>query len=256
MQDAHFLRPSLTKLIIQELQQGDSLNLYGESGIGKTRLLEDIRNAKIPDTTVISVSFRGFQNNCAGFCKAIWAESEIHGKPPKLFNETIKQIVEKGKYVFLLIDDFQAILKNPDIDPDYNQDFVNALNSVKNMSGISMLAVSNEIANTLILFINKEPQSSVLHLEPIKADELSQDEILRELNRRFKKAKLSDEDKTTLASFLNNQEQNYELLKYIDTKIMTNADAALKFIKRLKHWHKEFSSAPIKWVLKLLRNQE
>ncbi len=30
MQDAHFLRPALTKHIIQRLQRGESLNLFGK----------------------------------------------------------------------------------------------------------------------------------------------------------------------------------------------------------------------------------
>jgi len=240
MQDLHFLRPTLTKYIIQRLQRGDSLNLYGEPGIGKTRLLEDIRKASLSDTLVILVSFRGYQHSCAGFCRAIWAESELQGKPPASFNEMIEQIAEEGKQVFLLIDDFQYILKNPDIDADYNQDFVNALNAVRNMSGVSLLAVSNEPINNLILFINKEPRTSVLNLNPIKADDLLQADILTELNRRFKKGKLSDDDKNRLASFLNDHEQNYDHLNYIEAKIITKSDAALNFEKRLKRWHKEF----------------
>jgi hypothetical protein len=254
MQDLHFLRPTLTKHIIQRLERGDSLNLYGKPGIGKTRLLEDIRKAKLPDTLVILVSFRGYQHSCAGFCRAIWAESELQGKPPASFNEMIEQIAEEGKQVFLLIDDFQYILKNPDIDADYNQDFVNALNAVRNMSGVSLLAVSNEPINNLILFINKEPRTSVLNLNPIKADDLLQADILTELNRRLN---LSDEEKTLLASFLNDHEQNYDILKYIDTKIMTKADAALEFGKRLNRWHKSFKKerrpTRIKLALKLQR---
>ncbi|GEM_PF-3218994 len=35
MQDTHFLRPALTKHIIQRLQRGESLNLFGKPGIGK-----------------------------------------------------------------------------------------------------------------------------------------------------------------------------------------------------------------------------
>jgi ABC-type lipoprotein export system ATPase subunit len=60
MQDTHFLRPALTKHIIQRLQRGESLNLFGKPGIGKTRMLEDIRDAKIDKTFVIIVFFRGY----------------------------------------------------------------------------------------------------------------------------------------------------------------------------------------------------
>jgi len=255
MQDSHFLRPTLTRLIIKRLQNGDSLNLYGKPGIGKTRLLEDIRKAKISDTLVILVSFHGYQHSYAGFCRAIWAESELQGTPPLSFNEMIKQIAEKGKQVFLFIDDFQYISNNPDIDPAYNSDFINALNTLKNMSRVSLLAVSNELLNNLILFINKEPQTSVLNLEAIKTDELLQEDILKELNRRFKKGNLSDDEKNLLASFLNDHEQNYDLLNYIEAKIVTKSDAALEFRERLIRWDKEFKKerrpAPIKQAFKL-----
>ncbi len=73
MQDAHFLRPALTKHIIQRLERGESLNLFGKPGIGKTRILDDIHDAAEPDKTfVIIVPFHGYANSYQGFCEAIW----------------------------------------------------------------------------------------------------------------------------------------------------------------------------------------
>ncbi|MDM8544207.1 hypothetical protein QUF90_24280 [Desulfococcaceae bacterium HSG9] len=77
MQDSHFLRPAITALVIKRLQRGESINLYGEPGIGKTRLLEDIRQSGLADTHIISVSFRGYQYSYDGFCKAVWTEADL-----------------------------------------------------------------------------------------------------------------------------------------------------------------------------------
>jgi len=38
MQDTHFLRPALTKHIIQRLQRGESLNLFGKPGFLLNRI--------------------------------------------------------------------------------------------------------------------------------------------------------------------------------------------------------------------------
>ncbi len=61
------LRPTLTELMVQRLGRGDSINLYGQGGSGKTRLLEDIGKLHLPDTQVVYLSLKGLQFNFAGF---------------------------------------------------------------------------------------------------------------------------------------------------------------------------------------------
>ena len=68
------LRVSVQTLV--RLKRGDSINLYGEWGIGKTRLLEDIKYAEIEDTCVILV---GFQKRYNQFCKDIFLKNGRFG---------------------------------------------------------------------------------------------------------------------------------------------------------------------------------
>ena len=68
MNESHFLRPDFSSLVINRLHRGQSLNLFGSPGIGKSRLLEDIEKAAIPDTRMIHVSFKGYQYSYQGFC--------------------------------------------------------------------------------------------------------------------------------------------------------------------------------------------
>ncbi|MCP4349601.1 MAG: hypothetical protein GY795_29320 [Desulfobacterales bacterium] len=239
--DTHFLRPALTKLVIQRLQRGDSLNLFGEPGIGKTRLLDDIYDSGLKNTIITKVSFRGYQNNYEGFCRAICSE----GRFQKISSTSLSEIIEEfqmveGKQDFILIDDFQYLPENPDIDPAYNQQFIDNLNSIKNASGVSLLVVTQKPVNNLIIFINKQPVTSVLNLDFIEVTQLQHGEIRNELDRRFEQGVLDEQEKIILCSHLNEQGGNYELLKYYEVKILTNADVAMDFTRRLRKWNKDF----------------
>ncbi len=239
--DAHFLRPALTKLIIQRLQRGDSLNLFGEPGIGKTRLLEDIRNSGLKNTIITPVSFRGYQHSYEGFCRAIC----IEGRFQKISSTSLNEIIEEfqkieDKQDFIMIDDFQYLPENPDIDPAYDQQFIDNLNSIKNASGVSLLVVTLKPVNNLIIFINKQPVTSVLNLDFIEVPPLQHEEIRKELDRRFGQDILDEQEKILLCSHLNEQSGNYGLLKDYEVKILTKADAAMDFTRRLRKWNKEF----------------
>ncbi|MCP4109152.1 MAG: hypothetical protein GY749_27090 [Desulfobacteraceae bacterium] len=153
--NTHFLRPSLTKLVIQRLQRGDSLNLFGE--IGKTRLLDDICNTGLKNTIITKVSFRGYQNNYEGFCRAICSE----GRFQKISSTGLSEIIEEfqmieGKQDFILIDDFQYLPENPDIDPAYNQQFIDNLNSIKMHPECLCWWLLRSRLIILIIFINKK----------------------------------------------------------------------------------------------------
>ena len=252
MNPSLFLRPALTNVLVQRLNRGDSLNIYGEPGIGKTRLLEDIRGEAPPRTLVVSVSIRGYQYSYGGFCRAIWAEARQEGEAPPTFDKVVDGLARKADRVFLFIDHFQAILSNPDIDPAYDQGFIDTLNAVKNKSNMSLLLVSSHPINTLILFVNKAPKTSVLHLDPIKVGSLSQEEIFAELDR-----KLPDFDvdhRYWLASFLSDHERHYDLLNHMITQIAMDEAAQKDFRKKLQAWHKDFQQAhnpaPMKRMVK------
>jgi len=235
----HFLRPSFTEYLIQRLQRGDSVNLYGESGIGKTRLLEDILNADLKDILVIYISFKGYQNSYKGFCEAVCSKTGLKGNPPENLNQIIEELKKQGKQIFLFIDDFKYFPNNTEIDTAYNQSFIDSLNSVKNTAGVSLAVVTEKPINNFIIFISKQPLLSALNLTPLKIEPLQHKELVNEINRRFKGI-LKQKEKTLLASCLNQMTNNYEVMKYYEFKILTKADAGLSFDKRVDKWHNNF----------------
>jgi len=151
----YFLRPALTKLVIQRLGRGDSLNIHGGVGFGKTRLLEDIKNAGLEDTSVVLVSFKGYWKSLDGFCKALWKSRGLFSETPDGFTEIVDRLNRESKRVFLLIDDFHYLFDNAGIDAKYDQSFWDSINAVRNTAGVSLLAVTRKPANGSLVFIDK-----------------------------------------------------------------------------------------------------
>ena len=227
----HFLRPTMTRYIIQRLERGDSINLYGPPGAGKTRLLEDIRDSGIEGICIAVVSFRGYCASYGGFCRAVAAAGGIIGKTPAGMSAVVQELTKTGKSVFLLIDDFQYLPENPDVDPRFDQLFIEALNCIKNMPGIS-----------LILFIKQKPVTSVLNLDPVEVAPLSNDEILTEIVRRFPPGVLEKGETAQLSSHLNGQERIYEVLEYYEPKILSKSSRGLDD-EMLQVWLQQFKKA-------------
>lgn len=252
----HFLRPTMTRYIIQRLERGDSINLHGLPGVGKTRLLEDIRDSGIRGICIAVVSFRGYCASYDGFCRAVAAAGGIIEKTPVSMSAIVQELTKTGKPVFLLIDDFQYLPENPDVDPRFDQRFIEALNCIKNMSGISLLAVSLKPLHTLTLFIKQKPVTSVLNLDPVEVTPLSNDEIHNELVRRFPPAVLKKGETAQLSSHLNGQERIYELLEYYEPKILSKRSRGLDY-KMLQVWLQQFKKAqkksPTKRMTRLIK---
>ncbi|MBW2663340.1 MAG: ATP-binding protein [Deltaproteobacteria bacterium] len=238
----HFLRPEMTRYIIQRLERGHSINLHGPPGLGKTRMLEDIRDGGIEGICVTFVSFRGYCASYGGFCRAVAAAGGVTGKTPDSMSTVVQELTRTGKSVFLLIDDFQYLPENPDVDPRFDQRFIEALNCIKNMSGISLLAVSLKPLHTLTLFIKQKPVTSVLNLDPVEVTPLSNDEIHNELVRRFPPAVLKKGEAVHLSSHLNGQERIYEMLEYYEPKILSKSSRGLDD-EMLQVWLQQFKNA-------------
>lgn len=252
----HFLRPAMTRYIIQRLERGDSINLHGPPGLGKTRLLEDIRDGGIEGICVAFVSFRGYCGSYGGFCRAVAAAGGVTGKMPASISAVVQELTRTGKSVFLFIDDFQYLPENPDVDPRFDQRFIEVLNCIKNMSGISLLAVSLKPLHTLTLFIKQKPVTSVLNLDPVEVTQLLNDEIHNELVRRFPPAVLKKGEAVHLSSHLNGQERIYEVLEYYEPKILSKSSRGLDD-EMLQVWLQQFKKAhkksPFKTISRLTK---
>jgi len=242
MKQTHFLRPNFAKFVIQKLQNGESLNIYGNPGTGKTRLLEDIRNAGIKNAHVCVVSFQGYQHSCHGFCKALSLGIDDTDTASDL-DAAIEKMKKIKRHIFLLIDDFKYFPDNSSLDKSYDQRFVDSLNSIKNRPGISLLVVTEKPLNQFTIFIKGKARTSILYFKKHETDALSHEEIENEIKKRFGKNRLSGPHATLLATHLNEKKRNYALLEFYEKKIRENRDSELKFDLRLEKWNKEFKKS-------------
>ncbi len=238
----HFLRPELTRLVIQYLERGGSLNLHGPTGMGKTRLLEDIAGAGLEGARVVLVSFRGYSANYGGFCRAIAAAGGLSGETPGSMSAVVDELTRAGAPVFLLIDDLHYLAENPEIDPRFDLLFVEALNNIKNTPGVSLLTASLKPMGALTIFIKKKPTTSVLDLRPIEAASFTTREIRAELERRFPRNILDIPGIVRLSNHLRARENPYGLIEYYEPKILSKDGPGLDD-EMLEIWRGEIKKA-------------
>jgi type IV secretory pathway ATPase VirB11/archaellum biosynthesis ATPase len=79
----HCLRKEFTRYIIEQLiDKRQSINLVGEKGTGKTRLLEDIRDCKLAGVKVILVDLKAHVNTYSGLLREIHRQLGLKEKVP------------------------------------------------------------------------------------------------------------------------------------------------------------------------------
>ncbi|MCP5053115.1 MAG: hypothetical protein GY940_38465, partial [bacterium] len=79
----HCLRKEFTAAVIHSLiQQRQSINLIGEKGSGKLRLLEDIRDCKLSGIRVVLVDLKAYAAGYSGLLREIHAQLQAKGDVP------------------------------------------------------------------------------------------------------------------------------------------------------------------------------
>ena len=69
------LRPNFTLKIFEKLKNGDSINLIGKEGIGRSRLLEDVKKlAKTEDIVILIVDLKSCFYNSKSFKKQFYQQ--------------------------------------------------------------------------------------------------------------------------------------------------------------------------------------
>jgi hypothetical protein len=185
----HCLRKEFTRYIIERLiDKRQSINLVGEKGTGKTRLLEDIRDCKLAGVKVILVDLKAHVNTYNGLLceihRQLGLKEEVPGKLDRLFDG-----LEKEPVLYLVfLDNYDALLGNPDMDyKGYNVDFFNDLDFIREKDNISLLCTTCKVHNSLPVYIDKKSyRNSWLTLEIENLPALSLDQIPGELARQVR----------------------------------------------------------------------
>ncbi len=241
---AHCLRPNFTRnLFYALLDRHRSVNLIGPPGCGKRRLLEDLRDCKPPDTLVLLVDLRAYKQSYAGFLGDLWRQfPHPTGKAPQELGKLVTKLEDSGQRVLLLLDNFDALLDNPDIDPKFDARFHDHLNSLKNHSRMALACVTVKPHDRSVVLVGGQPHgTSWLDLEKCPLPDLGRSELRAEIDRR--QPGLDADTAAAIVETVHSRERAYDLLDAILNKWANQEDAGLRVRKRLKKWVKQLDAA-------------
>lgn len=241
---AHCLRPNFTRNLVHALlDRHRSVNLIGPPGCGKRRLLEDLRDCKPPDTLVLLVDLRAYKQSYAGFLGGLWRQiSQPNAKTPQELGKLVAKLEDSGQRVLLLLDNFDALLDNPYIDPKFGVQFHDHLNSLKNHPRMALACVTVKPHDQSVVLVGGQPHgTSWLDLEKCPLPDLVRPELRAEIDRR--QLGLDADSATMIVEAVRSRERAYDLLDAILNKWANQEDADLRLRKRLKKWVKDFDAA-------------
>lgn len=235
----HCLRPVLTERVVQLLQRGRSINLIGGENAERRRLLGDIQQMTFPETTILPVNMKKYRHTYDGLLRELWTLLGRDGDKPDNISALIERYEEQDGRLFILMQNFDALLGTPDLDPRYNVTFYDALNYVKNRPNIALACATQQPHDQSVVFVEGKPlRTSWIDLEPVRLPALTHTEIVLEVKRRLPDMYM--QERSAVIDALREHETPYKLLSYLSEKYLNRENAELVFQKRLKLWLKQF----------------
>jgi|GEM_PF-936392 len=248
------LRPSYTGKIIRLLEQGKAVNLIGTQDQGAGRLLEDIRDAHLNQegyehVMVVLIDMLEYRRNYTGFKRELGRQLgydfKLQGqyKLTNFINDATQLVAHSNNpsTVYLLLDHFDAILDNPNIDHAYNMDFFNNLNAMRH-ANVRLVCVTEAPHDTSLVFGEGKPQGvSTLTLEKDYLRKLSQTEVQHEWERLCsrKHSYLEPEDCKPYRADIQKHLSAYTFLKFVFDRLLypeEGKEQAWSPTKQLSHW--------------------
>lgn len=234
---AQCLRPLFTENLVKDLQAGISLNLVGDPGQGRWRLVEDLQKCSLENMLILAVNMKSYKRSYPGFVEALWQQlDEATGRGD--LGQLLTTLEQHQQQVIFWLHDFDAILDNIEIDPLYNLQFIDSLNSIKNHHHWSLVCVTPMSYRNYVIFIEGKPLVSPLDLTPKAFPELTFEEIRFELKSR--NLSLSSEELAQVTKAIHGQEMSYQWLSAITDNLRNQIDTDLSLSEQLKKWKKKF----------------
>jgi hypothetical protein len=238
---AHCLRPTFTAKLAKLLEQGRSINLIGESGQGRGRLLEDLQGMAGQDVLWLMVNMKTCRSSFAGFLTQLWEQTGMDGLRPADFGRLTRRFEKAERRVVFLFHQFDAILDNPDGDPRFDVKFLDGLNALHNRGMALVCVTARPYTDYLLVSGNQVHKGSTLDLakEPVPA--LSSHEVDVELERL--QLSLNAQELVQLASSLLQHARPMALLEQVRRRVDNGEDKDLPFFQRLERWRQELDSS-------------
>lgn len=245
------LRPDFTELIFQKLFNGFSGNVYANEGQGKTQLIDDLIIKTSDSAKIVRINMKSYFDSYAGFMRDIGnqigiATSQATDEIGVLFTRHIQESTGK---TFLIFDDFDRLFQ-PGIDPKFNVDFVNYLNSLRNNRQVGLLLFTQKSISTQGLYFNgKLDSGSKIEAERITMPPLSMSQIETALLAKssynndlhqFLKKKKNQHILNLYVSAVYKNKYPYSFLNFIIGKIDKDISEVTDVEQCLTNWQQTF----------------
>jgi len=241
------LRPLNTELLVRELRAGKAINLVGHPEAGRERMLDDIQ-ACVTTVKHIRLNMKNYAGSYNALLESIADQMGITFNEKTSLGELVGAISRESVKCFILIDYFDAVLDNPELDSQYTRSFFDTLNSFKNKPNISLLCATEKPHEGSSIYINgKDNGASWLNFTTEGLLDLDQENIQIELDRQLADNDLwKNTDTDTRQFYINgifSDKHNYDFLCYVAKrfKSQNSTDIHTSLVAdKVKRWRKEF----------------
>jgi hypothetical protein len=246
------LRPGFTELIWGKLSGGreTSVNVYSpKRGLGKTRLLQDLREILKPHVPIALVSIKDWRHDYQKFVESVNKQWNVPDQEKQTPEDRLRRFLpEQANQLFiLLLDDFEALLDTAPLPKDL-QPFFDFLNWLKNHENVGFCAVSPRRVD--VLAVGSPIRFSCYEeLLPLRA----LDELIPELKRQLPEPTWQYLQTQMLMEPLLQKIQAhsrpYDWLKYLVSRLQREADLperqgkAVFITLTIPRWEKEYAQS-------------
>ena len=242
------LRPEYTLVILDRLvNRGDSINLVGEKGTGKSRLIDDLRRCSPGHVKILFADIKAYKRAFNKLLEDFAGQLGLAGSPAGSLGTIFAGIENRPGRFLVLLDNYDALLGNPDLDPGYTETFFTDLNALKNKDNVSLLCTSCIVHHSRPVYIAGNTLTSPLSLDIDTLPPLTFNEIDNEILRRLDEYHRLDlqthpGDREMITKAIHGQEFPYPALKWYCAKLngQNEEERALPFKKKFQRWKKAF----------------
>jgi len=245
------LRPTFTKNIHQHyIQKGKSLNIFGASGVGKSRFIDDLKLLVDNDIHFVTLNMRELRTDYNKFIKRLEKKLDINDGFDTIEQVLAKFARKKGKKV-LVIDHFEYLFEE-NHDQAFNFDFFDQLNSFKNSEDVSLVILSTLNYRHYNFYKNDELTTSPLDIEVMEITPLMSKEIENELKKNIDK-ELGFE---LLATWIMGKKYPYCFIGFIVREIDFGRYDGNDFLERnFDRWEGQFNrNYRVLWYLRVWKH--
>ncbi len=257
----HCLYPTFTKhlykLLISERQ---SINLYGEIGQGRSRILEDLTIIlEQENIQVVNIDMKACVKDFQHFLDALNDAITVMGRDGDLAM-WINGVEQSNKPTALFLDNFDVLFGDFSIYKMHQIEtqFVTKINGIKNTNNIHLLCATTKPHEKQIYYLNSEIGTSPFILKEEGAPiGLSTKKVRAELNQKLNTCKdwqvCTDKEKGFYAVKISKHNKPYLLLEYIVKQIKNVGIEPKTKRRQLQYWIKVFDhNQQVDWFTYIL----